>query len=113
MPTVIPFIKNGSGPNTPDTSPMTEMIRDELNQLSNNTFMVESILERMKPFIATLDYDLGVDLEVTDENEAALMQVIPAVQELQAKFDDIISEVISERILHEIHLFHLQRLSKS
>lgn len=112
MPTVIPFPTVGTAPPAPDTCHITEMIREELSQLSSSEYMVECILERMKPFIATLDFDLGLDIEVPPENEEAMMQLIPSIQAMQSRFDDIISEIISERILHEIHLFHMQRHSK-
>ncbi|WP_240671713.1 hypothetical protein [Enterovibrio baiacu] len=74
--------------------------------------MINCILERMKPFIATLDFDLGLDVEINEENQQGVMDIIPAVQSMQARFDDIISEIISERILHEIHMFHIERATK-
>ncbi|CZF80572.1 hypothetical protein [Grimontia marina] len=112
MPTLIPFPAEGGSTREPQSSPMTDMIREELNQLSSNDYMVNCILERMKPFIATLDCDLSLDMEITAENEAGVMQVIPSIQDLQSRFDGIISEIISERILHEIHLFHIERATK-
>ncbi|WP_039849645.1 MULTISPECIES: hypothetical protein [Grimontia] len=112
MPTVIPFPAEGGSRCEPQNSPMTEMIREELNQLSSNEYMVNCIMERMKPFIATLDCDLSLDMEITEENEAGVMQMIPSIQDLQSRFDGIISEIISERILHEIHLFHLERATQ-
>ncbi|MDD1783196.1 hypothetical protein LRP49_18675 [Enterovibrio sp. ZSDZ35] len=111
MPTVIPFPKENAQ-RTQDTCALTELIREELMHLSSNEYMISCILERMKPFIASIDYDLSLDVELTDENEDAMMELIPAVQKLQSRFDGIISDIISERILHEIHLFHIERATK-
>ncbi|MDD1795280.1 hypothetical protein L4D06_20485 [Enterovibrio makurazakiensis] len=111
MPTVIHFPTENVPPATQSCA-LTELIRDELCHLSSNEYMVNCILERMKPFIATLDCDLELDVEITSDNEAGVMQMIPAVQSLQSRFDGIISEIISERILHEIHLFHIERAKK-
>ncbi|MEZ8143825.1 hypothetical protein A1OO_16930 [Enterovibrio norvegicus FF-33] len=111
MPTVIHF-PTENVPLAPEPCALTDLIRDELFHLSSNEYMVNCILERMKPFIATLDCDLELDVEITPENEEGVLQMIPSVQALQTRFDGIISEIISERILHEIHLFHIERASK-
>ncbi|STQ75666.1 hypothetical protein [Grimontia hollisae] len=112
MPTVIPFPAVGGSSREPRTSDITELIREELTQLSSNEYMVNCILERLKSFIATLDCDLSLDIEVTEENETGVMQLIPSVQNLQSRFDGIISEIISERILHEIYLYHVERATR-
>ncbi|MBE1275491.1 hypothetical protein [Enterovibrio baiacu] len=111
MPTVIAF-PSKSAPTSSQTCAVTDMIREELSYLSSNDHMINCILERMKPFIATLDFDLGLDVEINEENQQGVMDIIPAVQSMQARFDDIISEIISERILHEIHMFHIERATK-
>ncbi|PMN92594.1 hypothetical protein [Enterovibrio norvegicus] len=111
MPTVIAF-PTKSAPTSPQSCAVTEMIKEELSYLSSNEHMINCILERMKPFIATLDFDLGLDIEINEENQQAMMDIIPAVQAMQARFDDIISDIISERILHEIHMFHIERATK-
>ncbi|MFD2176331.1 hypothetical protein [Veronia pacifica] len=111
MPSVIDFPSRYRQTESEDDE-ITEMIREELNHLSSNQFMIETILSRMKPFIETLDYDLELDIEADDEEMDSITAAIPHIQSLQSRFDEVITAVISERILHEIHRFHIERANK-
>ena len=85
------------------------MLYDELSWLSSDEEMIADILVKMKPFISTLDFNFDLNIELTEENKALLTQTIPSIQELQTHFDSVLLSFISERILHEIHCFHLEQ----
>lgn len=91
---------------------LTTMIYQEISHLSSDKQMIDCIMMRIKNFITILDFDLNLDIEITTENEEAIKEIIPEIQYLQKRFDNIISSVISERILHEIQLYHIEKAIK-
>lgn len=112
MPTVVPFRTSSAQTKTQDC-PATELIRKELNTLTSNQYMIDTIIERMQPFIAELDYDLSLHVEVNENTEEAMLDLAPAVQDLQTRFSNLLAEIIAERILREIALFHAENTSRS
>lgn len=107
----IMIFPNGSASSSSsvDDCPITRMILEELSYISSDKLMISCIIKRMKPFISTLDFDMGVDIEITGLSDDDIKKVIPPIQALQQRFDQVIAEIISERILHEIKLYHLER----
>ena len=117
MTNVIDFPGKKTAPvSTPEDasySSITEIVREELEYLSSNQEMTRYILERMKPFISTLQkVDLDIDIEITSENESMMISFLPSIQNLQARFDSVILDMISERILLEIQRYHSELCSE-
>lgn len=110
MPTVLPFRLNKPSSRHADC-PATEMIRQELHSLTDNKAMIDIVLARMQSFICLLNYDLSLHAEVTDETQQAMLDLVPAVQELQERFHKLITEIIAERILHEVALYYAENPS--
>lgn len=100
---------NASDPQKNIDCPITRMILEELNYISSDKVMIHCIINRMCTFISTLDFDMGVDIEVTDLTDDEIQKVIPPIQALQERFDAVIANIISERILYEIKLYHLEK----
>lgn len=100
---------NASDPTKNIDCPITRMILEELNYISSDKIMIHCIINRMSTFISTLDFDMGVDIEVTDLTDDEIKKVIPAIQALQERFDAVIADIISERILYEIKLYHIEK----
>lgn len=107
MPIVVPFNLNNVKNEANHADP-TEMIRRELSSLSTNQQMIDTVIERIKPFIAVLDYDLGLHVEVNERSEEAMLDLVPAVQDLQTRMSDLIAEIIAERILHEVSQYYAE-----
>ena len=117
MTNVIDFPRKKVAPisRSEDTSysSVTDIVREELEYLSSNQEMARLILRRMKPFISTLQkVDLDIDIEITDENESMMINFLPSIQNLQARFDSVILDMISERILLEIQRYHSDQSEK-
>lgn len=87
---------------------MSEMVREELSYLSSDQNMIDTVVERMAGFTEILDFDLEAMIEV-DDNGVVMDSVIQQIQDLQSRYDEVIANLVSERILHEIQLYHLSK----
>lgn len=83
-----------------------EQVYNELSYLISDEKMITCIMSRLKLFICSLDSDYGIDIELTEENKKTVTDIIPAIQQLHSHFQEVISSIVSERVLHEIALFH-------
>lgn len=86
--------------------PIAKMVYDELSYISSNADINSHIMARMEPFIASLDFDSSIYIELTNENEKTVSEIIPVIQDLQTRFQSVISSLITERILFEMENYH-------
>lgn len=113
MSNIIRFpVRSKKDTETPQHNDIKTFIMDELASISSNQHMNHSIIQQLENFIPVVDADFSFHIEITPENEALLEQMIPLLQEVQARFDEIIADIISERILHEMCLYRTKANQK-
>lgn len=111
MPIVVQFPKKKRQIDTPiehvEPSAFAQQILDELSYISSDKEMINAAFNKIQPFIQILHTDLSVSVEMKEEDQAMIEKVlIPVVQDLQTRIDDLIDEIISERVLREIDVYY-------
>ncbi len=106
MSVVVRFPKQNTQLDDSASCVLTQKVLEELSYICSDKTTIRGVLTQMKPFINAFNYDFSLDLEINNQNEAFIMEIIPSIQQLQQNIDHMINDLISERILREIEIFH-------
>ena len=109
MSNIIPLTQktwhNDEETNDDSKGEIRSFIQQELDSISSNTEMNHAIINRLENFISLLANDFTLDLEITEKNKDTIYEIIPEIQKMQSKFDETITDIISERLILEMCLY--------
>ncbi|HIF9315156.1 TPA: hypothetical protein ACX6RV_002410 [Photobacterium damselae] len=88
---------------------LEKMVEQELVDLGADVEMARTITQRMERFLELAAFEFDMRMKVSKECLAEMNQnVFPVISEMQASVQETMSEILTERVMHEIQLYNLE-----
>ncbi|WP_434361383.1 hypothetical protein NF212_23590 [Parasalinivibrio latis] len=106
MPKIIPFPRITDSPQQDvPANFLADEIKEELAALTSDPYLIDSVLAKMTPLLEIINEEPEAIFEMSEEG-CGLKDQIEQVQVLQMQFNELITKVLSERILREMEFYH-------
>ncbi|HIF9382892.1 TPA: hypothetical protein ACX6RR_002724 [Photobacterium damselae] len=88
---------------------LEKMVEQELVDLGADVEMARIITQRMERFLELAAFEFDMRMKVSKECLDEMNQnVFPVISEMQASVQETMSEILTERVMHEIQLYNLE-----
>lgn len=93
-----------------DRTPLELIVEQELLDLGADSYMINVVIQRMEKFLALASFEFDLKMQVSKNCLDEMNQnVFPVISDMQASMRDTMNEMLTERVLHEIRLYNLER----
>ncbi|MEH6532965.1 MAG: hypothetical protein V7735_16715 [Photobacterium frigidiphilum] len=93
-----------------ELSPLEVVVEQELLDIGADPMMARVIVERMEKFLVLASFEFDMTMSVSKECVDEMREsVFPAITKMETNIKDAMSELMTERVLHEIQLYRLEQ----